>query len=121
MPQTWPVASRAVHAATPERLGNQHYSQTCGHQAERLTSLQSLYLSWCWGLVGRHIFCLWCEQKLIVPILGLDPRCDSFEDLGRDWRFEIRLVVLADELLDLGRREDPADIVEDFNVRQRSL
>lgn len=53
---------------------------------------------------------------MIRFIVRSDPRSDGFEDIRRDGSLVICVVVLADEFLDLGRGEHPADVEEDFNV-----
>lgn len=53
---------------------------------------------------------------MIRFIVRFDSRRDGFEDLGRDGRLVVCVVVLRNELLDLRGGQDPTDIEEYLDI-----
>lgn len=68
------------------------------------------------NLVRPHLLRLWRQEQVIRLVLWFHSRRHSLEDLGGDGRLVIRVMVLRDEFLNLGRGEDPADVKEDFDI-----
>jgi hypothetical protein len=108
------------HAGTSERPISRRSSYT--HPLPRsLTRLETRNLPGRRELIRPDFIRLRGEQQVIALIVRLDPRGHGLEDIATDGRFVVGVVVLADELLDLRGREDPADVEEDLNVAHCGL
>ncbi|KAI3483202.1 hypothetical protein L1887_53982 [Cichorium endivia] len=87
----------------------------------RAVGLDARHLARQRQLVRPRLVHLGRQQQMVVAVVGHHARRHRLEDLGRDRILVVGHVVVRDELLDLRRRQHPADVVDNVNVAQRRL